>query len=93
MNLRKAAVIGCGLVGSATAFCLMQSGMFTELVFIDQDKERAKGEAMDISHGIPFAGQMKIYDGVYSDLKDAGIVIITAGANQKPGGTGTVIHS
>ncbi len=87
MNLRKAAVIGCGLVGSATAFCLMQSGMFTELVFIDQDKERAKGEAMDISHGIPFAGQMKIYDGVYSDLKDAGIVIITAGANQKPGET------
>lgn len=87
MNLRKAAVIGCGLVGSATAFCLMQSGMFTELVFIDQDKERAKGEAMDISHGIPFAGQMKIYDGGYTDLKDAGIVIITAGANQKPGET------
>jgi L-lactate dehydrogenase len=54
---------------------------------IDADMEKAEGEAMDISHGIPFARQMKIYAGSYDDVEDAGIVIITAGANQKPGET------
>jgi L-lactate dehydrogenase len=52
---------------------------------IDADMEKAEGEAMDISHGIPFARHMRIYAGNYDDVKDAGIVIITAGANQKPG--------
>lgn len=83
-NYRKAVMVGCGFVGSATVFSLMQSGLFSEIVMIDVDREKAQGEAMDISHGIPFAKQMKIYDGDYSDVKDAGIVIITAGANQKP---------
>jgi L-lactate dehydrogenase len=54
---------------------------------IDADMEKAEGEAMDISHGIPFARHMRIYAGTYDDVKDAGIVIITAGANQKPGET------
>jgi len=83
-NFRKAVMIGCGFVGSASVFSLMQSGLFSEIVLIDADKEKAKGEAMDISHGIPFAKQMKIYAGDYTDVRDAGIVIITAGANQKP---------
>ena len=83
-NFRKVVMIGCGFVGSASVFSLMQSGLFSEIVMIDADKEKAEGEAMDISHGIPFAKQMKIYAGDYSDVKDAGIVIITAGANQKP---------
>lgn len=87
INFRKAAVIGCGFVGSASAFSLMQSGMFTEMVLIDANKERAEGEALDISHGIPFARPMKIYAGDYDDAADAGIVIITAGANQQPGET------
>lgn len=84
VNVRKVAIIGCGFVGSASAFALMQSGLFSEMVLIDVDKERAEGEAMDISHGIPFAGPMKIYAGNYDDLKDVAITIITAGANQKP---------
>ena len=86
-NFRKAAMVGCGFVGSASVFSLMQSGLFSEIVMIDADKEKAKGEAMDISHGIPFAKHMKIYAGDYADVKDAGIVIITAGANQKPNET------
>lgn len=86
-NFRKAVMIGCGFVGSASVFSLMQSGLFSEIVMIDADKEKAKGEAMDISHGIPFAKHMKIYAGDYSDVKDAGMVIITAGANQKPNET------
>ena len=87
IDLRKAAIIGCGFVGSATAFTLMQSKLFSELVLIDVDKARAEGEAMDISHGMPFAAPMKIYAGSYDDIVDADIIIITAGANQKPGET------
>ena len=84
INPRKAAIIGCGFVGSATAFTLMQSKLFSEMVLIDANQEKADGEAKDIAHGIPFAGQMKIYAGDYKDLADAAIVIVTAGANQKP---------
>lgn len=84
VNLRKVAIIGCGFVGSASAFALLQSGLFSEMVLIDVDQERAEGEAMDISHGIPFAGSMNIYAGGYEDIEDAAIVVITAGANQKP---------
>lgn len=84
VNIRKVAMIGCGFVGSASAFCLMQSGLFSEMVLIDADKERAEGEALDIGHGVPFAKQMKIYAGDYDDIADAAIIIITAGANQKP---------
>ena len=84
MNPRKAAIIGCGFVGSATAFTLMQSRLFSEIVLIDANYDKADGEAKDIAHGIPFAGQMKIYAGDYKDIADAGIVIVTAGANQQP---------
>ncbi len=86
-NNRKAAVIGCGFVGSASAFALMQSGLFSEMVLIDVDRERAEGEAMDISHGVPLAEPMTIYAGDYRDIADAAVIIITAGANQKPGET------
>lgn len=86
-NIRKVAMIGCGLVGSSSAFALMQSGLFSEMVLIDADKDRAQGEALDIGHGAVFARQMKIYAGDYDDIVDAAIIIITAGANQKPGET------
>ena len=84
LNLRKVAMIGCGFVGSASAFALMQSGLFSEMVLIDADMDRADGEAMDIRHGLPFERPMKIYAGDYDDIVDAAIIIITAGANQKP---------
>lgn len=87
VNFNKAVIVGCGFVGSASAFSLMQSGLFTELVLIDSDSKRAEGEALDISHGIPFSKPMKIHAGDYDDVKNAGIVIITAGANQQPGET------
>ena len=84
VNVRKVVIVGCGFVGSASAFALMQSGLFSEMVLIDVDKDRAEGEAMDISHGTSFAGTMKIYAGGYEDVGDASIIVITAGANQKP---------
>ncbi len=87
LNFRKAVMIGCGFVGSACVFSLMQSGLFSEIAMIDADNARAEGEALDISHGIPFAKPMKIYAGNYDDIENASIIIITAGANQKPGET------
>ncbi len=87
INTRKAVMIGCGFVGSAAVFSLMESGLFTEIVLIDVDHTKAEGEAMDISHGVPFGKPMKIYAGTYDDICGAEIVIITAGANQKPGET------
>ena len=65
VNIRKAAIIGCGFVGSASAFALMQSGLFSEMVLIDADRQKAEGEALDISHGLPFAKPMQIYAGDY----------------------------
>lgn len=86
-NNRKVAIIGCGFVGSASAFALMESGLFSEMVLIDVDADRAEGEALDISHGTAFASPIDIYAGTYDDIADAGIVIITAGVGQKPGET------
>ena len=87
VNDRKVAIVGCGFVGSSSAFALMQSGLFSEMVLIDVDRDRAEGEALDISHGAPFASPMKIYAGDYKDAADAAIIVVTAGAAQKPGET------
>lgn len=85
INPRKIAIIGCGYVGAASAFALMQSGMYSEIVMLDSDRYRAEGEALDISHGLPFSKPAQIYAGDYDDIKDASIAVITAGAGQKPG--------
>ncbi|HIW56792.1 MAG TPA: L-lactate dehydrogenase [Firmicutes bacterium] len=87
INPRKVAIIGCGFVGASCAFSLMQRGLFTEMVLIDVNKDKAEGEAMDLSHGLPYAASMDIYAGGYDDIKDCSFIIITAGANQKPGET------
>ena len=84
IDSRKVVVVGCGFVGSSSAFALMQSKLFSEMVLIDADHDRAEGEAMDISHGMAFASPMKIYAGSYDDITDAAVIVITAGANQKP---------
>jgi L-lactate dehydrogenase len=87
MKIQKCAVIGCGFVGATTAFTLMNSGLFSEMVLIDANQRKAEGEAMDLNHGLPFAHPMKIYAGDYSDLSDCALVIITAGTSQKQGQT------
>ncbi len=87
VNIKKAAIIGCGFVGSSIAFALMQKGQFNELVLIDQNKEKAEGEAMDLAHGLPYTFSMDIHAGDYEEIKDASVIIITAGAAQKPGQT------
>ena len=75
-DIRKAAIIGCGFVGSTTAFALMQTGVFSDLVLIDANPARAEGEAMDLSHGLPFAHPMKITAGTYDDIGDCALIII-----------------
>ncbi len=87
LNYRKCAIIGCGFVGATTAYTLIESKLFSEIVLVDIDKRKAIGEAMDMEQGLPFISPMKIYSGDYSDCADASIIIITAGANQKPGET------
>lgn len=87
VNYKKVGMVGCGFVGAASAFALMESGLFSEMVMIDAVKEKAEGEALDIGHGMPFSKPMRIYAGDYSDLADAAIIVVTAGANQKPGET------
>lgn len=87
MDLRKCAVIGCGNVGATTAFSLMKSGLFSEIVLIDINRERALGEAADLNHAMPFLSPARIFAGDYRDLSDAGLIILAAGAAQKPGET------
>ena len=83
INVQKCAIIGCGFVGATTAFTLVQSGLFSELVLIDSNSKKAEGEAMDLNHGIPFLQSMKIYAGDYKDLSDCYLIIITEGGGQK----------
>ncbi len=84
---QKCAVIGCGFVGASIAYSYAESGLFSEMVLLDVNHKKAEGEALDIGHGLPFLAPMKIYAGDYPDLTDAGLIVIAAGANQKPGET------
>lgn len=83
----KVGIIGVGAVGSATAFALVMRGVADEVVLIDSNQKKAEAEALDISHATTFAFASKVYAGNYTDLQNAQVVIITAGANQKPGET------
>jgi len=83
----KVAVIGCGNVGSTFAFSLMISGLAREIVLIDRNQERAKGECMDLNHGASFVRPVKISSAGYEGCQGADVVVITAGAKQRPGQT------
>lgn len=85
---RKVVLIGTGMVGMSMAYSLMNTGGIDELVLIDIDEEKAKGEAMDLNHGLPYSfKKMKIKAGHYQDCQDSDIVVVCAGANQKEGQT------
>ena len=81
----KVVIVGAGNVGSTFAFSLMISGLAREIVLIDRNESLAKGECMDLNHGVSFAHPTKIYAAGFESCKDADIVVITAGTNQKPG--------
>ena len=83
----KICIIGAGAVGATCAFAIAMKQLCSELVLIDVNQEKAHGEALDISHGLPFLGQMDIHAGGYEEVKGADIIVITAGIPRKPGET------
>ncbi|MCP8967129.1 L-lactate dehydrogenase [Ectobacillus ponti] len=87
-DVNRVVLVGTGAVGCSFAYALLNQSFVEELVLIDVNTSKAEGEAMDLNHGIPFApSPMKIWSGTYADCGDADIVVITAGAAQKPGET------
>ena len=88
MKKGKIVLVGAGFVGMSMAYSMLNRGGVNELILIDIDENKIKGEEMDLSHGLPYAPQkMIIKAGTYADCKDAQIVVITAGIAQKPGQT------
>ncbi|TXC92404.1 L-lactate dehydrogenase [Metabacillus litoralis] len=88
VHVNRVALIGTGFVGSSYAFALLNQGVTEELVLIDLNKEKSEGDAMDLNHGLAFAPtRTKIWYGEYEDCKNADVVVLCAGANQKPGET------
>ena len=85
--MNKITIIGSGSVGSTIAYTLTVQGIASEIVMIDINEEKAKGEALDIRQGVPFCTPCSVYAGSYEDAKDSDIVIITSGIARKPGQT------
>jgi L-lactate dehydrogenase len=87
VNARKVSLVGTGLVGSSFAYALMIRGLAGELTLVDINAEKAVGEMMDFNHGLSFTRPMKITAGGYADCAGSQVVVIAAGAGQKPGET------
>ena len=83
--MNKITVIGMGNVGSTIAYSLTLMDLASEIVMIDVNNEKARGEALDIRQGVPFCNPCTVYAGTYADAKDSNIVIITCGVARKPG--------
>ncbi|MDR0922690.1 MAG: L-lactate dehydrogenase [Lactobacillales bacterium] len=85
---RKVVVVGTGLVGASIAYSMINQGIINELVLIDVNQEKAQGEALDLLDGVAWGQEnVNVWSGGYEECKDADVVIITAGVNQKPGQT------
>ncbi|MCI9292463.1 MAG: L-lactate dehydrogenase [Erysipelotrichaceae bacterium] len=88
LEKRKLVLVGTGFVGMSFAYTLLTTPGIDELVLVDIDYEKTVGEEMDLAHGLPYApSKMSIKAGTYADCKDADIVLVTAGAAQKPNQT------
>lgn len=84
---RKVVVVGAGNVGTAFCYALAPTGLADEIVLIDANADLAKGHALDLAHGQPFFPTVSIRAGGAADYADANVIVITAGAAQKPGET------
>jgi L-lactate dehydrogenase len=82
---RKVVIVGAGAVGSTFAYALAQSGHADRIVLVDLNRELAEGQALDLGHGLPFYPPVDIRAGTPADYSDASVVVITAGAAQRPG--------
>ncbi|PEY34534.1 L-lactate dehydrogenase [Bacillus cereus] len=87
-GINRVVLVGTGAVGCSYAYCMINQGVAEELVLVDVNEAKAEGEAMDLSHAVPFApAPTRVWKGSYEDCKDADLVVITAGLPQKPGET------
>ncbi len=83
----RVVVVGICNVGASFAYALLLSGLAAEIVLIDANRPRAEGEAMDLNHAVPFAHPTRIWAGDYPDCAGASVIVLSAGAGQKPGET------
>ncbi|HJA74621.1 MAG TPA: L-lactate dehydrogenase, partial [Candidatus Limosilactobacillus gallistercoris] len=86
-NHQKVVLVGDGAVGSSYAYAMVQQGLAEELAIVDINKKRAEGDTLDLEDATVFTAPKKIYAADYDTCKDADLVVITAGAPQKPGET------
>ena len=86
-NKSKVVVVGAGKVGASVAYTIMMNNLTSEIVLVDVDRGRARGEALDISHGIAYFKQLTIRDGDFQDCADADVIVITAGIPRQQGQT------
>jgi len=84
---RKVTIVGTGNVGATFAYALMMSGLANDIPLIGRTPEKVQAHVMDLNHGMMFVPPARIYEGKYSDCRDADLVVITAGKPQKPGET------
>ena len=86
-NGTKITILGAGNVGASVAYTFAVAGTCSDIVLVDINKAKAKGEAMDIRQGVSFGENVEIFDGGYEDAKDSDIVVVTLGIARKPGQT------
>lgn len=84
---RKVVIVGAGAVGATFAYALALSGVADEIVLLDLDRNLAQGQILDLAHGLPFYPNVQFKVGDASDYANAHIIVITAGARQRPGET------
>ena len=82
---RKIAIIGAGNVGTTFAYALTLTGLASEIVLVDVNRQKAEGEAMDLNHGVPLLKPVQIRAGEYEDIAGAAVTVVTAGSAQRPG--------
>ena len=86
-NGTKITILGAGNVGASIAYTFAVAGTCSDIVLVDINKAKAKGEAMDIRQGVSFGENVEVFDGEYEDAKDSDIVVVTLGIARKPGQT------
>ena len=83
----KVGIVGSGFVGATAAYAIVMQGVGREVVLVDKNEDRAKAEADDIRHAVPFAHPLEVRAGTYEDLAGSRVVVLCAGVGQKPGET------
>lgn len=83
--MKKVTIVGAGAVGASAAFSLAELSIADEVVIVDINRERAKGIALDIAHGVPLIKPVQVYEGDYSDSANSDLVVITVGVPEVVG--------